>query len=431
MYTLHPVANADTTAAHNAKYITKIEYGTLNVEDIEVAQLDKTFNPLSLAGATCSYEPTDSMIYCFGGLQVLPDVTTGFQSDYLSIYNVKTRKWVDEKRMTIPSRNNHNAVKMGNNFYVGGGIATLGTSILSDLYVIDVSAKTSSPVRVTGPAPSGRAWSCSVPVTDRFFLTFGGLFTDGTTSKVFSDIYAFDIQENKFTNLTSTSTTASRPSDRLGMACTKGPGTTMYIFGGLARGGTAGINMNDLWSFDYTTSTWTAVSNAGASAPANSPTPRFLSQMVNVDDKWLVIYGGADGLLGPNRVEGAMDTKMYFYNLAKNTWESPETVKADPAFKALASSNEGGDSGGDGGGVNVGAIAGGVVGAVVLVAAIVVGAVVYNRRRKAYAGTVPPPAGTTQQGYGGGYDPGHQQIHVGLVPPPTIQKAAETPEFHI
>jgi putative Ig domain-containing protein/VCBS repeat protein/Kelch motif protein len=130
-------------------------------------------------------------------------------------------------------------------------------------------------------APSPRFWS-GMAYAGGVHVLFGGMeysnFFDA------ADTWTYSTATSRWTQVPAGGLIPS-PRDQMAMA---GIGSQVYLFGG-ESGGFSGFPLNDLFSFDPTTSTWSAVPQ---SAPA--PSARFNAGATSAQNK-MWICGGSNG----------------------------------------------------------------------------------------------------------------------------------------
>ena len=168
----------------------------------------------------------------------------------------------------------------------------------------------------SGQVPSGRVAMAMVydPASGKVVM-FGGIEKEGT---LLGDTWIYDPSTNAWTEVTAAGTT---PSARGGHAMVYEPATgKVLLFGGKDDSGV----LNDTWTFDVATTTWTRLE------PANgSPTARYGHAMTVEDATGKVL------------VFGGWDSKKYFdstwvYDPAANSWTSLDTQGLLPSASGRA-----------------------------------------------------------------------------------------------
>ncbi|KAK4057765.1 hypothetical protein OIO90_000984 [Microbotryomycetes sp. JL221] len=182
----------------------------------------------------------------------------------------------------------HASVGVGNVLIVWGGDTKSRPEDRQDdgLYLLNLSTKEWTRVKVAGPAPEGRYGHAAAMVGSRFFI-FGGQKDDGG---FLNDLVWFDLQKLKtgsprwtFVNYPAG---AVAPPRRTGHTSVT-HGDCIYIFGG-----TDGqYHYNDTWCYDTNAGTWVELSCIGY-----IPVPREGHSATLVDDVMYVFGGrGVDG----------------------------------------------------------------------------------------------------------------------------------------
>ncbi|GAA97774.1 uncharacterized protein L969DRAFT_14069 [Mixia osmundae IAM 14324] len=243
--------------------------------------------------------PGSGDIYVFGGLvadQVKNDLyvlqanpnstsTPGLDKGApgtLSVGLVETRGEIPGPRV------GHASVGVGNVLIIWGGDTKQSPDDIQDdgLYLLNLSTREWTRVKVAGPAPEGRYGHAAAMVGSRFYV-FGGQKDDG---EFLNDMWSFDLQnlktgmprwqEVRYADI------ESAPPRRTGHTSIT-HGDCIYIFGG-----TDGqYHYNDTWSFDTITTKWTELSCIGY-----IPVPREGHAATLVDDVMYVFGGrGVDG----------------------------------------------------------------------------------------------------------------------------------------
>ncbi|MFW9796322.1 MAG: kelch repeat-containing protein [Candidatus Thorarchaeota archaeon] len=134
-------------------------------------------------------------------------------------------------------------------------------------------------------------------------ILFGGVArSDSGPVKIFGDTWTYDVNTNVWTNVTP----ATSPSKRLVYGMTYDSNSDLVIlFGGYD--GTD--NLNDLWTFDYNSNTWTEMS------PPTSPEPRNAAAITYDEESDLCVLFGGYTFTYPYELA---DT--WVYNVSADTW---------------------------------------------------------------------------------------------------------------
>jgi len=220
----------------------------------------------------------------------------------------KHQQWMrgvpdDNTNLPIP-RTNQAAVKGRHGLiYFFGGYDVMNNKYLNDLWVLDSKwdvpyNKTNNstfPIQWTeikgsGAVPSGRASHTATYIDDQIFIVCGydtGNYGIGGTVQ---DVYRFDIATKTWNFVVPVGDTLIQP--RQGHVATR-IGTSIFILGGCAvsvNNQDTEICLNDMWSFNTTTSEWIQESTP-EQGDAAGWTPREGAAIVEVESN-LFVFGG-------------------------------------------------------------------------------------------------------------------------------------------
>jgi len=186
------------------------------------------------------------------------------------------------------ARSNHAMAALDGKIYVVGGSDSSGT--LSDLWRYDPA--TNAWLQLPN-MPVPRLYHTMVAMAGKLYV-FGG---SPTGSQFVNDIYTYDPVQNKWAQVVVTS--ANPPSVRYGHIA-KVINGKMYIYGGHTGMG----YLNDLWVFDPTARTWTALQG-------DSPA-RYSSTAGVIAGELYVAIGAQESTGSASRLSK--------YNVTTNTW---------------------------------------------------------------------------------------------------------------
>lgn len=161
---------------------------------------------------------------------------------------------------TIPSaRTGHTLVEINNKIYLYGGesadTSTLvtGSSILEDsVFVYDPNLTVWSPVEPANNPPPARKNHSAVALGEKMYILFG----EGSQGSPLQDIWVYDPLSKEWQEQIVSS--VSKPDARTGHSTVVMYGQ-IFIYGGKT---TTGV-VNDLWSFELRSRTWTQRENGG------------------------------------------------------------------------------------------------------------------------------------------------------------------------
>lgn len=185
----------------------------------------------------------------------------------------------------------------------------------------------------TGPTPDPRADTAGVLAPDgRTFLVFGG-DTDvpicggvpGHTHV--GDTWLLDTGCGTWTQIATSAAPAARSRHSMALDAARG---RALLFGGRTRAGTSGpyTLFNDVWAFDFATSTWSEIAAAGA-----APTPRSNAAAVVSGDK-LVVFGGSTSTSG---LSFTPQNDTFVLDLTTSTWTKLTPAGGLPAARLFHS----------------------------------------------------------------------------------------------
>jgi hypothetical protein len=164
----------------------------------------------------------------------------------------------------------------------GGG---LDGDVLADVYSLDLYSYTWSLLSTTGEKPTARWDHCAVYNSqDHTMVIFGG--RNWYLGLVFDDLWSLDLSTLAWQKIESYG-----PSERIGPSAVYVPGTnSMLVFGGSNEyvDPSPYNHYNDLWKFDFTAQTWTELSPSGSLPPERDAHLACYDQTNNR----MLIYGG-------------------------------------------------------------------------------------------------------------------------------------------
>lgn len=194
-----------------------------------------------------------------------------------------------ETRGEVPlPRVGHASVGVGNVLIVWGGDTKTRDDEKQDegLYLLNLSTREWTRVKVSGPCPEGRYGHSAVIIGSKFYI-FGGQTDNG---RFMNDLWSFDLHKLKSGapkwQRAEFPPSARVPSERTGHTVVTFK-DAIYVFGG-----TDGqYHYNDTWKLDVSTGTWKELDCIGY-----IPLPREGHAATLVDDVMYVLGGrGVDG----------------------------------------------------------------------------------------------------------------------------------------
>lgn len=216
-------------------------------------------------------------------------------------YDPAANEWTElhPTGATPPARDNHAMAydpQSGRIVLFGGWGPTVE---FADTWTYDPAANEWAELHIGGSAPSARACSSLALGTgeERLVLVGGSV---GLT--MLNDVWSYDSQTTTWSLLHPGS---SIPSPRSGQSMTCAPdGTTAYLFGGWH----GNSSFSDMWAHDLLTFEWTLLSPAG-SLPAGRS---YHCAVYDTKDETLIVFGGHSGSFDLN------DT--WAYDSATGVW---------------------------------------------------------------------------------------------------------------
>jgi hypothetical protein len=194
-----------------------------------------------------------------------------------------------------------------------GGRWREGTSgrytLYDDLWAFDLATDTWSELATGGP--SARTNHIAVVAGDRFLLYGGNRSTDGASFIPLGDLWAFDLVDNEWSEL---STSGATPGARLFHAgALSNDGGTLYVYGGGDENAFFGPFFGDLWALDLDQMEWTELhSGVGLGAPRGRIWADLLFD--GPRNRLLLWAGHDDGALGNTN-------QLWAFDLGGGTWE--------------------------------------------------------------------------------------------------------------
>lgn len=214
--------------------------------------------PLARSGQAAVLDSVRNRIIVYGGLSSSAALAS------TAVMDLATHAWQDSVATSAPppARYDHAAVwnPLAGKMLVFGG--TNGTTRFADTWALDPSTMAWAQVTTSGSAPSARSNAAAVvDIAGGRLVVFGGF--NGTTA--LNDLYALDLTTNQWSALTAG---GPSPEARQGMLAVYDPvHRALVLFGG--AGATTPF-LNDVWSLDLATLTWSQIvtPESGAAAPS-------------------------------------------------------------------------------------------------------------------------------------------------------------------
>ncbi|GAB4859323.1 hypothetical protein Ancab_010785 [Ancistrocladus abbreviatus] len=221
-------------------------------------------------------------------------------------------KWVklDQEGAGPGARSSHAIAIVGQKVYAFGGEFVPRVPVDNNLYVFDLKEQSWSVAAATGDIPPPRVGVTMAAVNDTIYV-FGGR---DATHKELNELYSFDTSTDTWTLLSSG---ISGPPHRSyhSMAADH---CHLYIFGGCGVEG----RLNDLWAYDVEGQKWIQFPAAGENCKGRGGTGLTVSQ-----DKVWVVYGFA----------GKEMDDVHCFDLVNKKWAEVETIGENPTARSVFS----------------------------------------------------------------------------------------------
>jgi uncharacterized protein (TIGR03437 family) len=260
--------------------------------------------PPARIDGTISYVADNASIFLFGGSG------GGFLNDLWN-FNLNTKAWTRLEPSGTPpaARLGHTLLTDAkrNRLILFGGQAR---GFFSDVWAYNIATNNWQRLAADTAGPSNRYGHSAVldSNTDRMIISHGF-----TNSGRFDDTWAFDLNTNRWTNITPSGT---KPLRRCLHHAVLDPATRqMFLYGGCASG-FGPCPLGDLWSFNLNTNTWTEVTPSSRPAARQHYGFSFDSRRNRI-----VLNGGSS--LG--------DT--WFYNPSNRIWNQLPTSIPGPSAR--------------------------------------------------------------------------------------------------
>lgn len=204
----------------------------------------------------------------------------------------KALKNINDSGPTIAGRFSHSAVVHKNSMYVFGGGSSTNTTF-NDLWRFDLSKREWIRPMSMGTYPSPKACASMVCHNDTLIL-FGGWrhpssYPPYQPWRLFDELHVYHITENRWLSVT----TIDGPPQMTGHSASV-HNNTMIVFGGYTCVDGVPASINDVWSLDLTSFTWTKRETTNPKPP-----PRYGQFQIVLDSERCLVMGGCGG---PNNI---------------------------------------------------------------------------------------------------------------------------------
>lgn len=275
-------------------------------------QLSTTGTISARTNASAIYVSQQNKMYVFGG------ITAGGNVNELWELDLNSNRWslVPTTSALLPApRATHICMydSLQNRMLVWSG---QGSVLYNDIWAFNFDDNTWTELFADGNvfgAPLKRYGTATVfdPI-NRNVVNFAGF----TTSGRFEDTWRFNVGNSKWTNESNTTFPAKRCLTSQSFAADR---REMIVFGGQGNG-----NLNDIWSLNLHTYQWANLT------PAQSPAARHFSSNVYCGDGKVVVFGGSS--LNQGNTAGGLND-LWLFNLDTQLWDTLPQPSAKPSAR--------------------------------------------------------------------------------------------------
>ncbi|XP_057817944.2 tip elongation aberrant protein 1 isoform X2 [Cryptomeria japonica] len=233
-------------------------------------------------------------------------------SDHVSVwaFDMESESWSSiEAKGAIPvARSGQSVTKAGSMLILFAGEDAKGRK-LKDLHIFDMKSLMWLPLQTTGSGPSPRSKHVAALYNDRFLLVFGG----AAKSKALNDLFSLDFETMSWSKI---KTQGSSPSSRAGCNAVLS-GKNWYITGGKGRK----TWYSETLVLDVSTMTWSSGLTSAKSSILNNQ-GFSLSVMERKEGTFLVAFGGYNG-------EYSNEVEVLVTMLSEESEQSCESIQKE------------------------------------------------------------------------------------------------------
>lgn len=275
--------------------------------------------PSARFDGTIAYDPSARRIYLFGGEDTSP------RND-LWTYSLSERRWEE-----VPLTGPRPPARLGQTLVYDSGRRRLvvfggqASGFFSDVWAFDIAQGSWQQLSPDNAGPSRRYGHSAIYDAARNRMVISHGFTN---SGRFDDTWAFDFATNSWRDV---SPSGLRPLRRcLHHAVLDATANQMYLYGGCASG--AGpCPLGDLWSFDLTTNRWTE-----KTAQLKPPARQHYGMAFDAVRGRLVVFGGSGN---------AILNDTWEYDSRSGAWQQPVLAGDAPSARSRHQTTSAGDRG--------------------------------------------------------------------------------------
>lgn len=221
--------------------------------------------------------------------------------------------WVmlEQKGSGPGARSSHAITLVGGTAYSFGGEFTPRVPVDSTMYAFDLKEQSWSALDAAGEVPPPRVGVTMAAVGGTVFV-FGGRDRD---HKELNELYSFDTDTSTWTLLSSGD--SGPPHRSYHSMVADGEGSRVYVFGGCGNAG----RLNDLWAYDVAAGRWEELPSPGDACP-----PRGGPGLAFAGGKVWVVHGFSG--------DAELDD-VHSYDPATGEWAAVETTGDRPAPRSV------------------------------------------------------------------------------------------------
>jgi len=243
----------------------------------------------------CSTVASEGKMYMYGGHTTQEGTNViNVVMNDLFEYDFASNKWSALEHQ-MGGKTEHKCVMYGNALWFTGGYN--GTNYTNNIHKYDLQTKVSTLVETNGEPFCNRSALTSV-VWKNNMIVFGGW--NGFTKKWFNDVYSFNFDTSTWRKIEAKGDIPPQRTSHTAVV----KGNSMYVFGGFS----GSDYLNDFYEFNLETETWTNLTNSTKGIKP-SPRSRFCAA---VHGNLMVVMGGW------NKVNYFAD--IHTYDFETNTW---------------------------------------------------------------------------------------------------------------
>ncbi len=262
------------------------------------------------------YDTTNERFVFFGGNEAVPINCAPGATDFLGetwVYETDCNNFRLLDPADSPKKRGRYAAGLdsgGRRMLVHGGRFRAGDSgdytVFGDTWAFDLDSDSWS--KITGSGPSDRSNHSGSVVGDAWVMFGGNSAASGASFTPLDDTWSFDLTTDSWSEIN----TSSAPPPRL-YHSTASDGDRLYVYGGGDENAFIGDFHGDMWALDPNGGDWTELHDGSG----NAPIPRIWANLeYDAGGNRLILFGGHDdGILGNNN-------ELWSFNLDTNKWKN-------------------------------------------------------------------------------------------------------------